>query len=298
MDTKKNTTSIFDFSYTEAERKEEIQNMKNIQIPEFEEIIFKERTHKYCLLIPLFNEGKRFLSQVKKMQTNGVFDSIDVIICDAGSSDGTTDPKYLKKSGFTAILIRNGLGRYSTDLRMGYYWSIKKGYSGFITVDGNDKDDTVAIPDFINKLDDGYDYIQGSRYVSGGHAIHTPFIRHWALKLIIEPGRSICARKHLTDTTNGFRAYSLKFLLDDRVLPFRNVFYGYELIYYLPVRACRLGFRVVEIPVIRAYPKGKTPTKVGGIRGNVYQLSILWKIILNFYNPKRKYRDNRSDRYR
>lgn len=169
---------------------------------------------------------------------------------------------------------------------MGYYWAIKKGYSGFITVDGNDKDDTRAIPDFIKKLDDGYDYIQGSRYVPGGRAIHTPFIRHWALKLINEPIMSICARKHLTDTTNGFRAYSLKFLLDDKVLPFRNVFFGYELIYYLPVRACRLGFRVVEIPVTRAYPKkGKTPTKVGGIKGNIYQLSILWKIIWNFYNP-------------
>lgn len=262
-------------------------NKIEIQIPEFEQIIFREKKHKYCLLIPLFNEGERFWDQVKKMHNNGTFDEVDVIICDAGSTDGSTDPAHLKTSGFTAILIRKGKGRYSTDLRMGYFWAMQQGYCGFITVDGNDKDDTSAIPEFINKLDEGYDYIQGSRYVLGGKAIRTPWIRHWALKLINEPIMSICAKRHLTDTTNGFRAYSLKFLQDKKVDLFRDVFWGYELIYYLPVKACRLKYHVIEVPVTRAYPEnGDVPTKVGGIKGNIYQLSILWNIIRHRYDPK------------
>ena len=97
---------------------------------------------------------------------------------------------------------------------------------------------------------------------------------------------TISAGKHLTDTTNGFRAYSKRFLTDGRVLPFREIFFGYELIYYLPVKACRLGFKVVEVPVTRAYPKGEVPSKIGGFRGNLYQLSILWKIIIKAYDPK------------
>ena len=108
------------------------------------------------------------------------------------------------------------------------------------------------------------------------------------MKLINEPVMSICARRHLTDTTNGFRAYSLRFLQDENVQLFRNIFWGYELIYYLPVKACRLGFRVIEIPVTRVYPEnGDVPTKVGGIKGNMYQLSILWKIIWHQYDPRR-----------
>lgn len=258
-------------------------------VPIYDEKIFKEKKTKYCLLIPLFNEGKRYFRQVKKMQVNNVFDKVDVIICDAGSTDGTTDSTFLKDSGHRALLTRKGNGRYSTDLRMGYYWAIMQGYEGFITVDGNDKDGTEAIDNFIKALDEGYDYIQGSRYVEGGIEINTPFIRKAALKLINEPVMSLCAHKHLTDTTNGFRAYSKKFLMDERVLPFRDIFWGYELIYYLPIKACTLGFKICEVPVVRAYPKGEVPSKVGGIKGNIYQLSILWHCIWKHYEPDSKY---------
>lgn len=261
------------------------------QVPEFSETVFFEKRKKCCLLIPLFNEGERYFSQVKKMQSTGLFDKVDVVICDAGSSDGTTAPEFLERTGHRALLVRKGKGRYSTDLRMGYYWAIMQGYEGFITVDGNDKDDTSAIDRFIEQLDKGYDYVQGSRYIKGGQGIRTPLIRHLALKLINEPVMTLCAHKRLTDTTNGFRAYSRKFLADKRVLPFRDIFWGYELIYYLPVRACRLGFKVCEVPVIRAYPEsGEVPSKVGGLKGNIYQLSILHHIIWKHYNPESKYR--------
>lgn len=265
--------------------------INRIEIPEYEESVFLEKRHKYCLLIPLFNEGERFLSQLKKMHKNRIFEKVDVVICDAGSKDGTTEPTFLENNGITALLVRKGKGRYSTDIRMGYYWALKNKYDGIITVDGNDKDDTSAIDLFIEALDKGYDYVQGSRYIKGGRAIRTPFIRHWALKLINEPVMSWCARKHLTDTTNGFRAYSKKYLMDKRVLPFRNIFYGYELIYYLPVRACRLRFKVKEVPVTRAYPEnGEVPTKVGGIKGNIYQMSILYHTLCNHYDPGNEYK--------
>lgn len=258
-------------------------------VPEYEIDVFGPKKSDYVLLIPLFNEGDRYFSQVKKMQQNGVFDKIDVILCDAGSSDGTTNHDFLKKTGHRALLVRKGKGRYSTDLRMGYDYAISEGYKGFVTVDGNDKDDTSAIDLFIKALDEGFDYIQGSRFIKGGKEINTPFIRYWAMKLINEPVMTFCSRKHLTDTTNGFRAYSLNFLTDERVLPFRDIFWGYELIYYMPVRACRLGFKVKEVPVTRAYPKHEVPSKVGGFRGNLYQLSILWHIFRKHYNPESKY---------
>ncbi len=260
-----------------------------LSVPEFEETVFFEKRAKYCLLIPLFNEGERYFSQARKMKKNGLFQKVDVIICDAGSKDGTTDHDFLRESGHRALLVRKGKGRYSTDLKMGYYWTLQQGYDGFITVDGNDKDGTEAIDLFVKALDEGFDYIQGSRFIRGGRGIHTPLIRQIAMKLINEPVMSFCSHKHLTDTTNGFRAYSKRFMTDERVLPFRDIFWGYELIYYLPIRACRLGFSICEVPVVRAYPKGETPSKVGGIKGNLYQLSILHHCIWKHYNPESKY---------
>lgn len=259
------------------------------QIPEYTQNVFYERKAKYCLLIPVFNEGGRFQSQIKKMKDLHIFEMIDVIVLDAGSTDGSTDPNMLSEIGFRALCIRKGNGRYSTDLRMGYAWAIEQGYEGFITVDGNDKDGTQAVPAFIEKLNDEYDYIQGSRYIRGGEGINTPISRHLALKLINQPIMTMCAGQNLTDTTNGFRAYSKKFLLDECVQPFRDIFYGYELIYYLPVTACKNNFKVCEIPVVRKYPdNGEVPSKVGGIKGNIYQMSILWHTICKNYNVKKK----------
>ncbi len=263
--------------------------MQKLSIPCFETTVFYEKRNKYCLLIPLFNEGKRYFSQVEKMRENGLFQKVDVIICDAGSKDGTTDHDFLKRTGHRALLVRKGKGRYSTDLKMGYYWALQQGYDGFISVDGNDKDGTEAIDLFVKKLDEGYDYIQGSRYVKGGVEENTPFIRKAALKIINEPVMTLCAHHHLTDTTNGFRAYSRKFMEHQDVLPFRECFWGYELIYYLPIRACRKGFKVCEVPVYRGYPKGEVPSKVGGLKGNIYQLSILHHCIWKHYNPESKY---------
>ena len=89
-----------------------------------------------------------------------------------------------------------------------------------------------------------------------------------------------------TDTTNGFRAYSRRFLLDERVAPFRDVFTGYELHYYLAIRAAQLGFNVCETPVTRAYPQhGRTPTKIRGVRGNLLILRTLWRACRHRYDP-------------
>lgn len=260
-----------------------------LSVPEFDETIFFEKKSKYCLLIPLLNEGERYFRQVEKMKQNGTFDKVDVIICDAGSKDGTTEHEFLKSAGHRALLVRKGKGRYSTDIKMGYYWALRQGYEGFITVDGNDKDNTDAVDLFVQALERGFDYVQGSRFIKGGKGINTPAVRYWAMKLINEPIMTFCARKHLTDTTNGFRAYSKKFLKDKRVLPFRECFWGYELIYYLPIRSCRLHFKTCEVPVVRAYPKGEVPSKVGGLKGNIYQMSILYHCIWKHYNPESKY---------
>ena len=38
-------------------------------------------------------------------------------------------------------------------------------------------DDVAAIADFVSRLEDGFDYVQGSRYRPGGHGINTPLER-------------------------------------------------------------------------------------------------------------------------
>jgi dolichol-phosphate mannosyltransferase len=153
-------------------------------------------------------------------------------------------------------------------------------------MDGNDKDDPAAIPGFIGALESGCQHIQGSRYVPGGVELNTPFMRKWGVRLLHAPLVRLAAGWPYTDTTNGFRAYAREFLDDPRVAPFRSVFTGYELHYYLAIRAARLGYRVCEVPVTRAYPAAApAPTKITPIRGNLRVLRALFAACLNRFDP-------------
>lgn len=257
-------------------------------IPDYEAIEFRNKSTQYCLFIFVINEGERLHSQLKKIYSQRTYEDIDIIIADGGSTDGSTDVNVLERFGIRSLLIKKGPGKLSAQMRMALFYGIMQDYDGFIVMDGNDKDDPGAIPLFIKKLSEGYDHIQGSRFIKGGKAINTPIIRHLALRLIHVPIIRISSGYPYTDTTNGFRAYSKRFLLDDRVRPFRDCFQTYELHYYLAVMAPRLGYRTTEIPVIRAYPRGKVPTKISFLKGNLHLISILVKILLNKYTPSYK----------
>ncbi len=74
-------------------------------------------------------------------------------------------------------------------------------------------------------------------------------------------------------------------LSDDKIQPFRDCFYAYELHYYLAIRAARLGFKCIETPVSRVYPKGKIPTKIQGMRGNLFVLKTLFNAIRGKFDP-------------
>lgn len=239
------------------------------------------------VLIPIINEGERIIRELKRAFKYNVTDYADIVICDGGSTDGCTEETMLKKLSVNTLLVKQDAGKQGAQLRMGIWWALERGYKGIITIDGNNKDSIEDVPHFIEKLEEGYDLIQGSRFVKGGKAINTPFIRTVSVKLIHAPVISLTAHQRFTDTTNAYRAYSARYLKDDRVKPLRDIFMTYELLAYLSVRATQIGMKACEIPVTRAYPKkGKTPTKISFFKGNSELMIILMKNARGAYNPK------------
>ncbi|AET57599.1 family 2 glycosyl transferase [Paenibacillus terrae HPL-003] len=257
---------------------------KNWEIPNFELKEFKSKSSKYCVCIPVINEGVKIQKQLNKLKS--LAETVDIIILDGGSTDGSLDESFLLDNHVRAILVKKDKGKLSAQLRMGFAYALQEQYEGIITVDGNNKDSVESIPEFIQKLDEGYDFVQGSRYVPGGKEINTPISRKLAIKLIHAPFISLVAGYHYTDTTNGFRAHSARFLKDPHLHPFRDVFETYELLGYLSVKAPKFGYKVTEIPVERSYPKGKIPTKISPLRGNMLLIKILLNLYLRKYDSK------------
>ena len=256
-------------------------------VPDFECFEWKEKSHDSCLLIPVINEGERIRNELNKAFSHGIHDICDIVILDGGSTDGSVGRDILEPLGVNSLLIKTGPGKQGAQLRMGLWWAFERQYRNILTIDGNDKDSIESVPHFIEKLNEGYDFVQGSRFIKGGRAVNTPVSRLIAVKMIHAPIISLTAGQRFTDTTNAFRGYSARYLQDPRTLPLRDVFTGYELLAYLSVRATQLGYKACEIPVARVYPeKGKVPTKISPIKGNADLMKILIKNAFGAYKPK------------
>ena len=264
-----------------------MNNEKKWEVPAYNVTLWTEKKHDACVVIPVINEGNRIVSLLTKMNNLNINNIADIIIVDGGSTDGALETENLLKLNVSGLLLKTAPGKLSAQLRCGYAFVLEKGYKNIITIDGNDKDDPAPIPEFIAALEQGYDFVQASRFVNGGVAVNTPKSRDFAIKFIHAPVLSIASGFHWTDTTQGFRAYSSKMLLDERVAPFRNVFMTYELLAYLSYIAPKLGFRCIELPTSRIYPEGEVPTKISSFRGNLAVLKILFKSCFGAYNVKR-----------
>lgn len=254
------------------------------EVPAHEVALHGPRQHRHALVIPVINEGERIRGQLRRIAAAGL--PVDVVIADGGSTDGSLDAGFIGEVGVRAVLTKTGPGKLSAQLRMAYAWCLRQGYAGIVTIDGNGKDGVEAVAAMVERLEEGCDYVQGSRYLPGGAAENTPLERTIANRLIHAPMLSLAGRHWFTDTTNGFRAYSARYLLHPGVQPFREVFSVYNLLFYLTVRAGQLGLRVAHVPVERRYPDdGKVPTKIGGLASKLALLKETFVAATGGYTP-------------
>ena len=235
-----------------------IQNVPGV--PDYTCTAFLPKSSDYCLLIPVINEGSRILTELGRAQKAGVDRLVDIVICDGGSTDGSMNPDTLELYGVNTLLVKTGPGKQGAQLRMGLHFALTLGYKGVLTIDGNNKDSIEDVPEFVAKLKEGYDLVQGSRFIPGGHAINTPKTRYAAVRLIHAPIISAAAHQWFTDTTNAYRAYSREYLT--RCAAAAGCVYGVRAA-GLPQHSCH--------PAGSARLRGPRDPRIPGIRQNADQ---------------------------
>ena len=96
------------------------------EIPNFEIMYWDGKLTKYCLIIPVINEGKRIRRLIDKINKNEIANLIDILIVDGGSTDNSINENYFRKNNIKGILIKNEFGGLSSQLRIGYFFAMKK----------------------------------------------------------------------------------------------------------------------------------------------------------------------------
>ena len=260
---------------------------KQSGVPAFTAIEFSPKRNNYALLIPVINEGERIISELRRAEKHSLKDAADIVLLDGGSTDGSTDPAVVGPLHVNTLLRQEGEGRQGTSFRMGFFWALERGYKGIVTVDGNDKDSVEDTRKIIKKLEEGYDFVQGSRFRKDGRDVRTPLLRKLSIRLIHAPLISLAAGYRFTDTTNAFRGYSGRYLALEKVQPLRDIFTGYELLDYLSVRGARIGLKVTETGVTRTYPANhEVPTKIRLGIDHFLLLRDLFRTITGYYDPE------------
>lgn len=251
------------------------------QLPKYDSEYFFDKKNKYALLIPTLNEGERIQTQLKKIKSLSLENTVDVFILDSNSTDKSLEVDFLKECSVRAK-ITVFEGKQGSAFRAGINEVFNQNYDGIITVDGNNKDSMQSIIDFAKKLDEGYDFVQGSRFAKGAKHENTPLIRLLAMKLILIPWVSILANFRYTEVASAFRAYSKNLLIDADIL--RDCFVSYEFLWYMSVFAPKNNYKVTEIPTERCYPKTKKiPTKIS-TRGCFDIILQLFYLTIGKYN--------------
>ena len=156
-------------------------------------------------VIPTLNEHGNIVRLINKINAITKLNNFDneIIVVDDNSDDGTiNDIKILQKNQKNLLLIvrkdKKGIG---SALRDGY--NRAKG-DIIISIDADLSHPPEKIPEFINKLYNGYDMVMSSRYIPGGGVDKN--IKNNIVSKIGAYYLSIMMRINVKDFTTGYRA--------------------------------------------------------------------------------------------
>jgi dolichol-phosphate mannosyltransferase len=216
----------------------------------------------FVVIAAVLNEEGKISQVVRRMP--GFAD--EVLVVDDGSTDRS--PEIARSLGATVLSMGRTVG-VGAVLRVAYRYAVEKHYDVAVTIAGNNKDAPEEIPLLLDPIaDDHADFVQGSRFLKEDRTFGPmPVYRRIATRL--HPLLfSLVARRWVTESTNGFRAVRTTVLADRRLDLSQRWLDEYELEPYLYLRALRLGYRAVEVPVTKIYPPKKLgQTKMKPITG-------------------------------
>ncbi len=229
---------------------------------------------RVLVVIPTYNESEnitRIIPEVLAKSTSEY--EFNVLVVDDNSPDGTAG--LVEGLGNPHVYIikrekKNGLG---TAYIVGFKFAIEKGFDYVYEMDADFSHDPKYLPEFLAKMEEGYDLVVGSRYINGISVVNWPISRLFLSYFANIYTRIITGLK-VKDTTAGFMCYDVHVLKNINLDNVRSNGYSFqiEMKYKYYVRK----LKITEIPILfidRRAGRSKMSRKV------VYEaFFVVWKL--------------------
>jgi dolichol-phosphate mannosyltransferase len=145
----------------------------------------------------------------------------------------------------------------------GFKWALEKEYSYIYEMDADFSHDPRDLERLCKTcLEDGADVAIGSRYISGVNVVNWPLSRV-LMSYIASIYVRIVTGMRIMDTTAGFKCYKREVLENIKPDQIRSIGYGFQI--EMKFIAWKLGYKIVEIPIIFTDRKLGASKMSGGI---------------------------------
>ncbi len=206
-------------------------------------------SHKKIVIVPTYNEIENISDIIEKvMALPGNF---EILIIDDGSPDGTSEAVKSLQVVYPErvhLIERSGKMGLGTAYITGFKHCLAQGYEFIFEMDADfshNPDDLVRLYEACSLQ--GYDMAIGSRYITGVNVVNWPMGRvlmsFFASKYV-----QFITGIPIKDTTAGFKCYRRKVL--EAIDLDKIKFIGYAFQIEMKFTAWKLGFKIVEVPII------------------------------------------------
>jgi dolichol-phosphate mannosyltransferase len=212
--------------------------------------------------VPVYNQAGELPALLRDFAAAKLA-GVELLLINNGSSDGSAELIHASGHPYIDVPKNRGVGyacMIATD------WALERGYDVFGAMAANGKMLPAEIPRLLQALDEGADYVTGSRFLPQGDSPNLPAFRRQAIPWVNRFVR-VAVGASLTDATCGFRAFRLELMRRaqfDWHAPWLHT-YGFEYYVYAKVLLDRtVQWR--EAPVTMRYPAQGRYTKIRAVR--------------------------------